>query len=409
MAEIMAPAGSKEALHAAIKAGADSVYFGVGKLNMRASAANFTLDNLEETVNYCKEKNVKTYLTVNIVMYDEDLEYMRTVIDKAKKVGVTAVICTDFAAIQYANSIRQRVHLSTQANVSNLEAVKYYSQFADAIVLARELRLEQIKNICNEIKKQQIKSPSGELVKIEAFIHGALCVSVSGKCYMSLATYNKSANRGSCLQNCRRGYKVTDEETGDELVIDNKYVMSPSDLCTIRILDRLVDSGVDIMKIEGRGRKPDYVYTVVKVYKEAVEAVEDNSYTKEKVESWEKELAKVYNRGFWHNGYYLGEKINEWSGEYGSKATTEKSYTAKGINYYPKSKVALFLVESGELKIGDKIAITGPTTGYIEHKIETMIIEGEEATTAKKGEEVTFPLECKVRHNDKLFVIKKRN
>jgi putative protease len=407
--EIMAPVGSFETLHAAIKAGADSVYFGIGKLNMRARAAiNFSLKDLKKIVKICNDNNVKSYLALNIVFYDDEIKEMKKICDKAKEAGVTAVIASDISAIEYARSIGLEVHISTQANVSNLEAVKFYSKYADVIVLARELSLEQIKYICDEIKKQKIKGPSGNLVRIEIFVHGALCVSISGKCYMSLALYNASANRGNCFQACRRAYRVIDEETGDELKIENKYVMSPSDLCTIRFLDKIIDSGVSVLKIEGRGRKADYVYKVVKVYKEAVEAIRKGDYTKENIEKWENELKKVYNRGFWHGGYYLGKKLGEWSGVYGSKATTEKVYVGRAINYFSKKKIAHFLIEADKLRVGDLVCVIGNKTGYAEGRIEDMMVDDKKARVAKKGDNVTFYFPEKVRPNDKLFVIRGR-
>jgi putative protease len=407
--EIMAPVGSYETLNTAIKAGADSVYFGVGGLNMRAKAGNnFALEDLSKIVKLCEENNVWTYLTVNAVYYDSDIEDVRKLCDAAKEAGVTAVIAMDFAAIQYARSIGLRVHLSTQANVSNIEAVNFYSQFADVIVLARELTLEQIGLIYRQIREQNICGPSGELVKVEVFVHGALCVSISGKCYMSLATYNQSANRGQCLQNCRRAYKVVDEETGDELVLDNKYVMSPKDLCTIGIVDKLIDAGATVFKIEGRARKADYVYTVVKSYKEAAASVAEGTYTEEKIERWTQDLRKVYNRGFWQGGHYLGKKLGEWSGAYGSQSTTEKVYVGKGLNYYSEKGIALFMLEAEELKLGDDIIVTGPTTGIVEHKLTQMKVDDKDSDVAKKGDEVTFPLPEKIRHKDKLFVIKER-
>ncbi|MFH1377029.1 MAG: peptidase U32 family protein, partial [Candidatus Woesearchaeota archaeon] len=406
--EIMAPVGDFETLQSAIKAGTDSVYFGIGDLNMRSRAAiNFTIDDLKEVVRICKENKVKTYLALNIVLYDDDLVEMKATCDAAKEAGISAMICSDFAAIEYAKSIGLEVHVSTQANVSNLEAVKFFSKYVDVAVLARELSMEQIKEICEQIKKQKIKGPSGNLIEIEIFVHGALCVSISGKCYMSLANYNSSANRGACFQPCRRAYKVIDEETGDELKVDNKYVMSPKDLCTIGFLDRIVDSGVKVLKIEGRGRKAEYVYNVVKVYKEALKAIEEGNYNKENIEKWTKELEKVYNRGFWHGGYYLGKKLGEWSGAYGSQATTEKVYVGKGVHYFGKKKVAHFLIESDELKIGDSVIITGPTTGYVEFKVTEMKVEDKKVEKAVKGNNVTFPLNEKIRENDKLFVVRK--
>ena len=405
--EIMAPAGSWEALRAAIKAGADSVYFGVGKLNMRARAAhNFQIEDLKEIVKICKENNVKSYLTVNIVYYDKDIEDMKQVLNEAKSTGVTAVICSDMAAIQYASSIGLEIHISTQANVSNIEAVKFYSKFADVIVLARELNIEQIKSIHESIIKENIKGPKGNPVEIELFAHGALCVSVSGKCYMSLAQYNHSANRGDCLQTCRRKYRVIDEETGDELVIDNKYVMSPKDLCTIGFVDKLIDSGVRVLKLEGRGRSPEYVYTVTKCYKEAVLAISDKTYSEEKIANWIKELETVFNRGFWHGGYYLGNKLGEWSGTYGSKATKKKSFIGQVVNYYDNINIVSLKLETGSIQDSDEVLIIGPTTGVIKMKITGMRNEDSVIEKASKGDTITFPVSKKVRKNDKVYVLK---
>lgn len=408
--EIMAPAGSWESLRAAIKAGADSVYFGVGKLNMRARAAhNFQMEDLKELVNVCKENNVKSYLTVNIVYYDSEIEEMKQVLDEAKSSGITAVICADLAAIQYASSIGLEIHISTQANVSNIEAVKFYSKFADVIVLARELNIEQIKSIHESIVKENIKGPKGNLVEIELFAHGALCVSVSGKCYMSLAQYNHSANRGDCLQTCRRKYRVIDEETGDELVVDNKYVMSPKDLCTIGFIDKLIEAGVRVLKLEGRGRSPEYVYTVTKCYKEATNAVSENKYTEEKISTWIKELETVFNRGFWHGGYYLGNKLGEWSGTYGSKATKKKRFIGQVVNYYDDIKVVSLKLETGSIKTNDDLIIIGPTTGVVKMKVKGMLNEGAKVKEVKKGDLITFPVPEKVRKNDKIYVLKDSN
>ena len=403
--EIMAPAGSYESLIAAIKAGAGSVYFGVGKLNMRSKSSNFEFDDLKKVAKICKEHNVKSYLALNTVMYDEDIDSIKKICNTAKEAGITAIIASDVSVIKYCNKIRMEVHISTQLNVSNIEAVKFYSQFADVIVLARELTLKKIKHIAKEIKKQKIKGPSGNLLKIELFVHGALCVSIAGKCYMSLALHNKSANKGECLQVCRGSYKVTDQETGNELVVDNNYVMSPKDLCTITVLDKILDSGASILKIEGRGRSPDYVYKTTKAYKEAVDACLKGKYTKEKIELWLNELQLVYNRGFWHGGYYLGNKLGEWCNCYGSKAPTEKVFIGVGRNYYQKNKVAEFLIQSQGLKEGDTILITGPTTGVIEAKADSLHKDGKPSKNAVKGDRITFKLNERIRKNDKLFVI----
>src|SRR3989344_8296374 len=325
--ELMSTVGNYESLIAAINSGADSIYFGVEQLNMRAkSANNFTIKDIDKITKICKENKIECFLTLNTIMYNHDLNLMKKICNKAKKSNVNAIIASDVSAMMYANSIGLNVHCSTQTNVSNIESVKFYSKFVDVIVLARELTLMQTKDICNKIKKQNIKGPSGNPIRIEIFAHGALCVAISGKCYMSLAVYNASANRGACLQNCRRSYRVIDEETGDELVVNNKYVMSPKDLCTIGFIDKILDSGVSILKIEGRGRPPEYVYTVVKCYKEAIDSYYNKTYNQEKIDKWTKELESVFNRGFWHGGYYLGKKLGEWSGSYGSKAKKEKSF-----------------------------------------------------------------------------------
>ena len=408
--EIMAPAGNFECLAAAIKAGANSVYFGVEQLNMRARAANnFTLDDLQKIVDTCKKENVKTYLTLNTIMYDHDMNLMKKICDVAKKHGVSAVIASDISAISYANSIGLEVHISTQQNVSNMEAVKFYAKFADVIVLARELTLSQIKKICEEIKKENIKGPNGQLVRIELFAHGALCVAVSGKCYMSLGTYNASANRGACLQNCRRSYKVTDNETGDELIIDNEYVMSPSDLCTIGFIDKLIDAGVKVFKLEGRGRSADYVYTVTKAYREAADSVISGEYDENKIKDWTKKLESVYNRGFWHGGYYLGKKLGEWSGVYGSKATKEKVFVGVAKHYFPKTGIGEFHIQSEKISVGDEILITGNTTGVIQGKVEQMFVNDKKGIKeAKQGDVITFEVPERVRENDKLYVVKNK-
>lgn len=404
--EIMAPAGSYESLMAAINAGANSVYFGIEQLNMRARAANnFTTEDLKKIVKICKEHNVKTYLTLNTIMYDHDLTLMKKICNTAKEEQVTAVIASDIAAMQYAKSIGLEVHISTQANVSNFETVKFYATFADVVVLARELTLKQIDNICKKIKEENLKGPSGKIIEIEIFVHGALCVAISGKCYMSLATYNASANRGACLQNCRRAYKVIDEETGDELKIENKYVMSPKDLCTIPFLDKILATGVKVLKIEGRGKAPEYVHTTVQCYREAADAFLENTYTQEKIDAWMKRLESIYNRGFWKGGYYLGKEINMWSGGPGSQATKEKQFIGKALNYYPKANIGFFQLETGKIKIGDNILITGPTTGVIEETVESIFIEKENVEEAKKGDEITIPIKTKIRKNDKLFVV----
>ncbi len=409
MVTLLAPVGSFESLHAAINAGADAIYFGVAKLNMRArAAANFTFEDLKEICAVCKQHNVKSCLTLNIVMYDEDLEDMQATCRAAKEAGISAVIATDIAAVTYARSIGLIVHMSTQCNISNFEAVRHFAQFADTIVLARELSLEQIHSICERIKEENTCGPSGSLVQIEIFIHGALCVAISGKCYMSLATYNASANRGACLQKCRRAYRVTNEETGEEVVVDNKYVMSPKDLCTITFLDKILASGVAVLKIEGRGRSPDYVATVVSVYKEAIASYAEGTYTQEKAKDWEEQLRKVYNRGFWHGGYYLGKKLGEWCGTYGSQATHEKVYLGKVINYFNQHGVAEILLETGELHVGDELLITGPTTGVIQDVVQSLRVDDKNVQDVTKGMVVTLPSK-KTRKNDKVYkIVKKR-
>lgn len=406
--EIMAPAGSYESLMAAIHAGANSVYFGIEQLNMRARAANnFTTHDLTKIVKICRKNNVKAYLALNTVIYDHDLKLMKKICDIAKKFGLTAVILSDIAVLQYARSIGLEVHMSTQTNITNLEAVKFYAQFADVIVLARELTLKQITDICSQIKKEKITGPSGNLVQVEIFVHGALCVAISGKCYMSLAVYNASANRGACLQNCRRAYIVKDEETGEELKIENKYVMSPKDLCTIGFIDKLIEAGVSVFKIEGRGRSPEYADVTIKCYREAVESYFAGTYNREKIDSWVKRLEAVFNRGFWHGGYYLGKKLGEWSGNYGSQATTEKVYVGKVKNYFQKAKIGYIELETSGISIDQEILITGPTTGVVQQKVSSMFLDDKKITQARKGDSITLPIKEKIRPNDKVFVINK--
>jgi U32 family peptidase len=408
--ELMAPVGSYESLSAAIKAGTNSVYFGVEDLNMRSgSTKNFKINDLKKIISICKKSNVKTYLTLNTVMYNSDLLKIKKICDFAKKQGISAVIACDMSVINYANSINLEVHMSTQTNISNIEAVKFYSKFADVIVLARELTIEQIKEIVKQIKKQKITGPSGNLVKIEIFVHGALCVSISGKCYMSLALYNKSANRGQCLQACRRKYLVRDEETGDELKIDNHYVMSPKDLCTLRFLPEILESGVSVLKFEGRGRSPDYVFTIISTYKKAIDDYQNGSLTKEKVEDYEKELETVFNRGFWHGGYYLGKKLGEWSGIYGSRSTKTKNFVGVITHYFPKAKIAEIELQKDFIKLGDELLITGPTTGVVEGKIKSLFLKETQVKSVKKGDkEITFPVDEKVRKGDKVYILKNR-
>ena len=404
--ELMCPAGNPESLIAAIKAGADSIYFGVGQLNMRARSAKFKEDDLEHIAKTCKEHNIKSYLTLNTVMYNNDVESAMSLCNRAKTAGISAIIACDMAVITYANSIGLDVHMSTQTNISNIKAVKFFSKYADVIVLARELSLEQIGEICKSIKQDNINGPKGELMKIEVFVHGALCIAVSGKCYMSLAQYNHSANRGDCLQACRRTYTVTDKETGDELDIDNEFVMSPKDLCTISMIDKLIDAGVTVFKIEGRARSPEYVFTVTKAYREAIDAVINTTYTKEKVKSWRDELKKVFNRGFWENGYYLGKRLGEWAGTYGSKATTEKVQVGKVIHYFNKKGIAEIHIDAGDFRVGDKLLFTGPTTGVVFVTVESIMSDNTPTGCGIKGHSVTVPVSELVRVNDKVFLIR---
>ena len=405
--ELMAPAGDFEALQAALDNGADSVYFGVEQLNMRARASmNFTLDDLEEISRRCSEKKVRTYLTLNTIIYDHDLSLIKTLLDKAKAANITAVIAMDQAVIAYARQIGMEVHISTQINVTNIETVKFYALFADTIVLSRELSLSQVKKITEQIKKENVCGPSGNLVEIEIFGHGALCMAVSGKCYLSLHSHNSSANRGACKQNCRKKYTVIDQESGFEIEIDNEYMMSPKDLCTLDFLDQIVDSGVKVLKLEGRGRAPEYVATVVRCYRQAIDAIAAENYTREKVDHWMQELQTVYNRGFW-SGYYLGQKLGEWSPANGSMATQRKVYIGKGRHFYPKANVGEFLIEAYDLKVGDKILVTGPTTGARETVVNSLMVEDIPAETATKGDKITLPLDFKIRPSDKLYKLVK--
>ncbi len=401
----MAPAGNFESLQAALDNGADSVYFGVEQLNMRARASiNFTLDDLPEISRRCKEKNVRTYLTLNTIIYDHDLSIIKTLLDAAKKAGLTAVIAMDQAVIAYARQIGMEVHISTQINITNIETVKFYSLFADTMVMSRELSLRQVKKICDQIEKEQIKGPSGNLVEVEIFGHGALCMAVSGKCYLSLHSHNSSANRGACKQNCRKKYTVIDQESGFEIELDNEYMMSPKDLCTLDFLDQVIDAGAKVLKIEGRGRAPEYVAKVIQTYRQAIDAYYDQSYTEEKVEAWMKELEKVYNRGFW-SGYYLGQKLGEWSDGSGSHATQKKVYVGKGVHYFPKSNIAEFKIEAYDIKVGDKLLVTGPTTGAKEFDLNEMMVSDERSEKAQKGDSCTIPLDFRIRLSDKLYKI----
>jgi len=403
--EITAPVGNWESLQAAIRSGADSVYFGVGLLNMRArSSLNFTLRDLVRITRTCHRHNVAAYLTLNIVIYDQEIKEMKRVVDSAKKNGVDAIIASDQAVIQYARSIDMPVHMSTQTNISNLEAVRYWSQFADVMVIARELSLDQVANIARAVKKQRISGPSGNLVRIEIFAHGALCMAISGKCYLSLDHYNASANRGACYQLCRRPYRVTDTDGEIELTVDNQYIMSPKDLCTIGFLDKIAAAGVSLLKIEGRGRSPEYVQTVVSCYREAIEALREGTYSAEKTGEWMNRLQKVYNRGFWE-GYYLGRKIGEWAVQHGSAATETKEYIGKITNYFTRLKVAEIKMESGELSVGDRIYIQGPTTGVIEMNIPELRVGLSVTTTTRKGEACSLPVNTFLRRADKVYKI----
>ncbi len=407
--ELMAPVGSYESLMAAIQGRADSVYFGVEQLNMRAkSSINFTLNDLKNIVAIAKENNLKTYLTVNTVIYDSEMDLMKAVVNAAKESGVTAVIAADQSVINYANSQGVEVHVSTQVNVSNIEAVKFYSKFADVMVLARELNLDQVKAITDAIEKEQIKGPSGNLVKIEIFIHGALCMAISGKCYLSLHEQNYSANRGACHQTCRKGYTVTEKESGYQLDIENEYIMSPKDLCTIGFIDKIIKAGVSVFKIEGRARAGEYVKSVVQCYDEAIESYFDGSYSQEKISGWEDRLKTVYNRGYW-DGYYLGRKLGEWNDKYGSQATKKKVYVGKGTNYFQKLNVAEFLVEASNLKVGDEIIITGPTTGVIQTTVKEIRYDLGNVEEAFKGQSISVPIEETVRRNDKLYKLVEEN
>ena len=431
--EVMAPVGSRESLAAAINAEADSIYFGIEKLNMRAhSASTFTIEDLKEIAALTAEHGIKSYLTVNTIIYGEDLEQMREIIDAAKEANISAVIASDVAVMMYCKQVGQEVHLSTQLNISNIEALRFYAQFADVVVLARELRMDQVKAIHEQAVKENICGPSGNPIRIEMFCHGALCMAISGKCYLSLHNANRSANRGECVQICRRGYRVEDVETGNELLIDNKYIMSPKDLKTIRFIDKMMDAGVRVFKIEGRARGPEYVDTVVRCYKEAIKAVlhdgngngnglreapehqlerknvnGNKAFTEEAKDAWDERLSRVFNRGFW-DGYYQGQTLGEWNDSYGSKATEKKVYAAKTIKYFSKIGVAELQVEAHEIKVGDKLLITGPTTGamYID-EVKEIRYDLKPVDVAKKGQRISIAVPDKVRPSDKVFVIEK--
>ncbi|OIQ31013.1 MAG: collagenase [Bacteroidetes bacterium MedPE-SWsnd-G2] len=403
--ELMAPAGNFESLQAALDNGADSVYFGVEQLNMRARASiNFTLDDLEEISARCKAKGVRTYLTLNTIVYDHDLSIVKTLVKRAKEADITAVIAMDQAVIGIARELDVEVHISTQINITNIETVKFYAMFADTMVLSRELSLRQVSKITEQIEKDQIKGPSGKLVEIEIFGHGALCMAVSGKCYMSLHSSNSSANRGACKQNCRKKYTVIDQETGFEMELDNEYIMSPKDLCTIDFLDQVADAGIKVLKIEGRGRAPEYVARVIKSYRDAIDSLENGTYNKDKVIGWMLELEKVYNRGFW-NGYYLGQRLGEWSKGSGSHATQKKVYIGKGQHFFPKAKIGEFKIEAYDLTLGDTILVTGPTTGAKEMVVNEMMVNDLKHDKGTKGDSVTIPLEFRIRPSDKLYKI----
>lgn len=399
----MAPVGSRESLAAALNAGADAVYFGIEGLNMRSrSSNNFTLDDLRSIAAECQSRGVRTYLTVNTIIYDEDIARCHEIIDAARDAGITAIIASDIAAITYAAANGVEVHISTQANVTNIEAVRFYSQWADVVVLARELNLDQVAAISRAIAEQQIRGPRGELVRIEMFCHGALCMAVSGKCYLSLHELNSSANRGACTQICRRSYTVTDRETGEQLAVDNKYIMSPKDLKTIHFLNKMVDAGVAVFKIEGRARGPEYVDIAVRCYDEALRAICDGTYGDEAIARWDVELNKIFNRGYW-NGYYMGQRLGEWSSKYGSSATRTKMYAAKGIRYFSNIGVAEFAMENGELTVGDEIVITGPTTGAIIMTVEEIRVDLKPVERAVKGDRFSIAVPAKVRPSDRLY------
>ena len=415
--EIMAPVGSRDSLAAAIKAGADSVYFGIGQLNMRSHSANhFTIDDLKEIAAICRDAGIKSYLTVNTIIYGEDLDAMRTIIDAAAEAKISAVIASDVAVMTYCRQRNVEVHLSTQLNISNIEALRFYAQFADVVVLARELNMDQVSAIHQQIEEQHITGPRGELIRIEMFCHGALCMAVSGKCYMSLADSGRSANRGECIQICRRSYILTDAETGNQIEVDNKYLMSPKDLKTIRFIDRLMDAGGRVFKIEGRARGPEYVYTVVRAYKEAIAAVlHDNEnknaqrhFTEEAKDEWDRQLATVFNRGFW-DGYYQGQRLGEWNKNYGSNATEKKQLVGKVVKYFSRLGVAEVAVEASEFSVGDRLLITGPTTGALWLSAEEIRFDLKPVETALQRQRVSIPVPEKVRPNDKLFKIIKND
>ncbi|MCX6290334.1 MAG: U32 family peptidase [Bacteroidetes bacterium] len=403
--ELLAPCGSWESLAAAIQGGCHAVYFGIEQLNMRArSSINFTLEDLQQLSATAKKNNIRTYITLNTILYDHDLSLMRSIVDEAKKNNIDAIIASDHAVMNYAKKAGIPVHISTQANITNIESVEFYSQYADVMVMARELTLEQVGKITAEIKRRKIKGPSGKLVAVEIFAHGALCMAVSGKCYLSLHSHFASANRGACVQNCRRNYIVTDKEDGIEFEIDNEYIMSAKDLCTIGFLDQVIRSGVSVLKIEGRGRNEDYVFTTTSCYREAIDSVREGTFTKEKVANWKKRLETVFNRGFW-DGYYLGKKMGEWNDEYGSKATKKKIYVGKGVKYYDQLGVGEFQMESQSLEVGDDILISGPTTGLIYDTVEEIRVNDRKKEKVKKGDLISMPVKSKIRASDKLYKV----
>ena len=402
--EIMAPVGSFESLRAAFQGGADAVYFGIEQLNMRArSSINFTTDDLVEVVKLCHEHGVKAFLTLNTILYDHDINLMKKIVKTAADSKVDAIIAMDQAAISYAHSLGLSVHISTQINITNIEVVKFYANFANVMVLSRELTLQQVKSICDSVVKEDVRGPNGELVKIEVFVHGALCMAVSGKCYLSLHTANSSANRGACKQNCRRTYEVKDSE-GNELLIDNEYIMSPKDLCTVTFLDQIIETGVSVLKIEGRSKGPDYVKEVTACYREAADAVAEGTFTFEKGKEWEERMDNVFNRGFW-GGYFLGKELGEWTDEDGSKAKKRKIYVGDGTKYFGKIGVGEFMMKNGELAVGDDIIITGPTTGIVEHTIDSLRLNEEQVEIVKRGDNFTFPIADKIRPADKIYKI----
>lgn len=401
--ELMAPAGSFEALSAAIKAGANSIYFGVEQLNMRTkSTHNFTLEDLPKIARICKENGLKSYLTLNTIVYDHDINLMKRILDSAKESQITAVIASDHAVMNYAKKIGLTIHISTQANITNIDTVEFYATYADVMVMARELSLLQVETINKEIARRKVTGPSGELVRTEIFAHGALCMAVSGKCYLSLHSNFSSANRGACVQNCRKSYIVMDKDDGVEFEVDNEYIMSASDLCTIDFIDKVIASGVSVLKIEGRGRSADYVYTTTQCYREAIDAYFDDSFSPEKVEDWKSRLSTVFNRGFW-DGYYLGRKMGEWSDNPGSKATKRKVYLGKGMKFYENAGIGEFLIEAQSVKLGDELIITGPTTGVIETTLTELRVDNQPVEIAKRGVSITFPVAEKIRPSDKLY------